>query len=240
MDKKWVKKIEKNIPSHMPNPNPAFRLNVFAPSYSGKSFAINDLLTNPKYGYSKVFKPDQIFIMSPTYETDESYKDLKKVMEGHEQNVVDHYDEDFILAILDFQKKKKREKKARPVLLLVDDLITTINQKRQNEMVNIYIRARHQYVSCILTSQKYKLVNSPIRVNACSNIYFSNRMNRKELNDISEECPDNFFYELAKDLRRNNHFDYDFIFMNLKKPFSQRYYRNWDKCFKIDNNYLED
>ena len=240
MDQKWKKKIDKYIPKHMPNADPAFRLNVYAPSHSGKSYMINDLLTNPKYGYSKVFKPEQIFIMSPTYESDDSYKQLKIVMKDNPQNIVDHYDENFILQILEFQKQKKKEKLARPVILLVDDLITTINQKRQNEMINIYIKARHQFVSVILTSQKYKLVQSAIRVNACSNVYFTNRQNKKELQDEADECPDDFFIELAKDLRKNDYFDYDFIFMNLKKPYTKRYYRNWENRFKIKNNYLED
>lgn len=240
MDKKWKKKIEKNILPHMPNPDPAFRLNVYAPSHSGKSYMINQLLTNPKYGYRKVFKPDQIFIMSPTYESDETYYELKKYMKGYEENITDKYDEEFIERILSFQKEMKRKKLARPVLLIVDDLITAINAKRQNEMINLYIRGRHWFISIILTSQKYKYVPAGIRINADCNIWFSNNMNKRELNDIAEECADDVFPFLTKDLRKNNYFQYDFIYCNMKKAYNKRYYRNFDKMFKIKYEDLED
>lgn len=239
MDKKWKKKIENNILDHMPNPDPAFRLIVYAPSHSGKSYTINDLLTNPKYGYKKVFKPSQIFIMSPTYESDESYKDLKQYMKGYEDNVVDNYDEEFIQKILKFQRSKKREGKARPVLLLVDDLITAVNAKRQSEMIDLFLKGRHSFVSIILTSQKFKYIPSGIRINSDVNIFFSNNMNRKELQDIAEEAPDDVINILTKDLRKNNYFQYDFIYSNLKKPFNERYYRNFDKLFKVKYEDLE-
>ena len=238
MERKFIKKIEKHIPKHLPIPTPtsSFRLNIYAPSFSGKSYLINDMLTNPKYGYKKVFSPERIFIMSPTYESDTSYEGLKKYMKDYEDtNITDRFDEDMILEILEFQKAKKKQKKMRPVLLLVDDLVTSVNAKRQNEMTNLYLRGRHWGVNLILTSQKYKYVPSGMRLNADCNIFFSNNMNRKELNDISEECPDDVFLDLCEDLKKNNYFQYDFIYQNVKHPFSKRYYRGFNKQFKLEN-----
>jgi hypothetical protein len=235
MEKKFIKKIDKYIPQHLPKPsaNSSFRLNIYAPSYSGKSYLINDMLTNPKYGYSKVYDAERIFIMSPTFESDTSYEKLKKKMKDNPENITDKFDEEMILEILDFQKQMKRQKKMRPVLLLVDDLVTSVNAKRQNEMINLYLRGRHWGISIILTSQKYKYVPSGIRLNADCNIFFSNNMNKKELIDISEECPDDVFLKLANDLRENNYFQYDFIYQNVKHPFNKRYYRGFNKQFKV-------
>lgn len=239
MDIKWKNIIKKNRVEHLPNPDPSFRMVCYAPSYSGKSYMINDLITNPEYGYKKIFKPNQIFIMSPTYESDDSYKELKKYMTGHEDNVIDNFDEGFIKNITAFQQSKKKEGKARPVLLLVDDLITAVNSKRQNEMVNLFIKGRHSFISIILTSQKYKMVPSGIRVNADSMIWFSNNMNKKELLDISDECADDVFIPLTEDLRKNNYFQYDFIYCNMKKPYNERYYRNFNEVFNVSYEDLD-
>jgi len=235
MDINWKRKIElfKKNHKHLPIPDKSgFRMAVYAPSFSGKSFMINDLLTNPEYGYNKVFKPSQIFIMSPTYKNDDSYKDLKKMMKDNPENIIDNYNEDFINSILDFQHQKLKENKCRPVLLIIDDLITSIKSTRQGKLVDLFIKGRHHKVNIIITSQKYKLVPSSIRVNSSANIYFTNNMNKKELDDIAYESSDDYFKPLAENLRKD-YFQYDFIYCNMKKPYNEKYYKNFNKKFNI-------
>lgn len=234
MDKKYVNKIERYIPQHLPCPNPALRTIVVAPSYSGKSYFINEMLTDPKYGYCKVFKPSQIYIMSPTYETDTSYKDLKKYMKKHEDNVVDDFDQDFIKDIFETQKKNKLNKEAKPVLLLIDDLVTKIPTRKQTILTDLFFKGRHLFVSIILTSQMYKAIPKALRTNACSYIFFSNNMNSKEINEVADEMPDDYITSYVEDLRKpENYFQYDFIYVNMKMPKDKRYYKNMNEILYI-------
>ena len=41
-------------------PQPAFRLILVAPSSSGKTTLVNNLLTRPEFGYKKLFKKKKI------------------------------------------------------------------------------------------------------------------------------------------------------------------------------------
>lgn len=55
------------------DPDSSFRLGIFASSNSGKSYLISEMLTNPKWGCIDKFKPDHIFIVSPTVSYDPAY-----------------------------------------------------------------------------------------------------------------------------------------------------------------------
>jgi hypothetical protein len=230
MEQSYLNLIERNQIDHMPQI--VFRLNVYAPSFSGKSYMINDLLTNPKYGYSKIFKPEQIYILSPTFESDESYNTLREVMKNHKNNIRDDYDEDFLKEIVNKQKLTKNSKRAKPIIILIDDLVTKIDRHKAKELIDLYYKGRHLFINIILTSQKYKEVPPAIRVNSCSNIYFTNAMNKGEINQIEQDQTSDIFKDCVINLRKFNYFQYDFIYVNLKMPFDKRYYRNFDTVFQ--------
>jgi len=235
MLKKYKTKADKYIKSHLPNPIPAFRLNIYSPSYSGKSYLINKLLTENKYGYNRIFKGDQIFIFSPTFETDESYKELRTKMEGYEDHIYEDYDEDVIDAIISHQKKKKKEKEAKPMLLLIDDLVSKIDNNQKKSLIDLYMTGRHKYISIIMTSQQYKYMPKPMRINASDIIIFPNNMNSRELRDIADEMPNDevkdYIDYIKENATDNNH--YDFLYINMKKPKNKRYFMNMWKILNV-------
>ncbi|MCB9097723.1 MAG: hypothetical protein H6630_08950 [Arcobacter sp.] len=230
MNPEFEKIINKYSVEHMPKPT--FRLNVYAPSYSGKSYMINQLLTNNIYGYTKIFKPSNTYILSPTYDFDDSYKELRERMKLHKNNITDDYSNEFLDNILEKQKIQKQQGSAEPVVVLIDDLITKIDRFQAKSLENIYFKGRHYFISIILTSQQYKKVPPSMRLNACSNIYFTNSMNKNEINQIEQDQTSDIFRKCVENLRTFNYFQYDFIYVNLKLPMNERYYRNFDTIFK--------
>lgn len=229
MDNKTKKRIEKYIESYLPNPNPAFRMCVYAPSYSGKSYFINKLLTDKKYGYYKIFKPNNIYVFSPTFQSDSSYKELKKELKkGDYENVMTYLDYDKIEEIIKEQKEMKRRKEAEPVLFLIDDLITQIPSRGFSKITDLFFSGRHAFISIILTSQTYKSVPKAIRLNADSNLFFYNNMNKIERKEIIENSPDDDIEDILENLKNNKEEDkrYDFLYQNMKKGIKNRYYLN--------------
>mmetsp|Transcript_7526 Transcript_7526/g.11386 ORF Transcript_7526/g.11386 Transcript_7526/m.11386 type:complete len:120 (+) Transcript_7526:486-845(+) len=59
----------------LPNPSTCFRLLIFAPSNSGKSNLIKNLITRDEFGYNKHYA-NNIFLFSRTIRIDEIWKNL--------------------------------------------------------------------------------------------------------------------------------------------------------------------
>jgi phage pi2 protein 07 len=87
-----------NIPSFMMQL--PFRLIVIAPTSSGKSTMIHNLLSKPQFNYKQVFK-NNIFLFSPSNKFDEVLDSLKI----KDENKKDFMDEEFIENIMEEQKE---------------------------------------------------------------------------------------------------------------------------------------
>lgn len=227
MDPKYARKIKKHVPAHMPDPTQGFRFAVVAPSMSGKSYMLNKMLTEKKYGYSKVFDPMCTFIFSPTFEYDESYKELRKRMKGYEDNVLRDVDFDFMEDIVARQQTAKRKKKARPTLLLIDDLVLKLNPRKLTTLTDLFYSGRHSFISIILTSQSYKSIPRAMRLNCCTMAFFVNSLNSSEKVCVAQEAPDDSFLPLCSHLETHKYCRYDFIFLNYKMD----RYNRWMRCF---------
>lgn len=235
MDPVYARRIKKHVPKHMPDPTHGFRYIVVAPSLSGKSFMINDLLTNPKYGYTKVFDPICTFVFSPTFAYDDSYKALRKRMKMYQDNIRSDLasdDFDFIKQILARQRKAKKVGKARPTLLLIDDLVLKLSPRKLSIITDLFYSGRHDKISIIISSQSYKSVPRAMRLNCCCMSFFTNNLNSSEKRVIAEEAPDDSFLPLCEHLERNNYCRYDFIFLNYRMDRWNRWMRNYDR--KLD------
>ena len=220
--------------SHIPDFLPAapFRMLFVAPSNSGKSLIIGNLLSKPEFGLKQTFKSN-IWMFSPTYENgDPSYHgvNIKK------ENIYNSYDENAINAILNEQRSiiAKRGKKRSPHLLFVlDDLITAIPQSRHSQLVTLFFSGRHVKVSLIVTSQTAKSIPKPIRLNASAMIIL--RVNNIEVKALAEEqqVDIDIFEEMYRTATAE---PYSFLFINLTKPISERYYERFDHRLEIEEN----
>lgn len=172
-------------------------------------------------------------MFSPTYENgDPSYHgvNIKK------ENIYNSYDENAINAILNEQRSiiAKRGKKRAPHLLFVlDDLITAIPQSRHSQLVTLFFSGRHVKVSLIVTSQTAKSIPKPIRLNASAMIIL--RVNNIEVKALAEEqqVDTDIFEEMYRTATAE---PYSFLFINLTKPISERYYERFDHRLEIEEN----
>ena len=117
-----------NIPSFMMQL--PFRLIVIAPTSSGKSTMIHNLLSKSQFNYKQVFK-NNIFLFSPSNNFDEVLDSLKI----KDENKKDFMDEEFIENIMEEQKElieKNNKSKATHILMIFDDVVLQIKNTKEN------------------------------------------------------------------------------------------------------------
>jgi GTPase SAR1 family protein len=217
-----------NIPSFMMQL--PFRLIVIAPTSSGKSTMIHNLLSKPQFNYKQVFK-NNIFLFSPSNNFDEVLDSLKI----KDENKKDFMDEEFIENIMEEQKElieKNNKSKAPHILMIFDDVVLQIKNTKENILKKIFFYGRKYKISCIITSQKYKALIPDYRLNASNYIYFLN-VNSKEKQAIADDqaIEKKTFYQIWKIAEDDG--QYSFIYVNLKEPIKSRYYINFLKRVNI-------
>ena len=173
-------------------PKPPFRLLIIKPSGAGGSTLVANMLSS-RFPYKRFFGKN-IFVFSPTFESDPVYKDAKI----EKDNVCDHYDESLLREIYDEQKKEKAKKRGlEPVLIILDDLIVSLPSNQKNYVSHLFMSGRHMNISIIILSQSYKLISRGIRMNATHIITMS--VSSAEASKMAEEsCADNFIQKLNK------------------------------------------
>lgn len=213
-----------NIPSFLPQP--PFRMVFVAPTNSGKTTVINNMLSRPSFGYKAVFK-NNIFLFSPSSKFD----DVLDGLNIKESNIKTELDEPFIDEIMEDQKKiisEHGKKKSPHLLFIFDDVVLQIKKTGDNSLKRIFYYGRKYNISSMITTQKYKALQTDYRLNASNYIYFLNT-NNKEKTTITDDQP------IDKDLfnqiweRAQNDGNYSFIYVNLNQPVKDRYYINFTK-----------
>jgi hypothetical protein len=82
--------------------------------------------------------------------------------------------------------KKKAEGKKTKFLFIFDDITTFLSASNSSFFATLATRARHLNISYIITTHKYKALNSLLRNNAQQQIFFK-VTTALELNSISDE-----------------------------------------------------
>jgi len=200
---------------------PPFRCIIIAPSNSGKSVLISNLISSRDLPYRKYFKKN-IFIWSSTFHlTDPSFEMSDNIEKG---NVFNEYNENTIQDLINEQIgiiHKYTKKKAPHLLFIFDDVVQDLNQSRQSVLNKLFFSARHYNISLILLSQQYKMVPRSMRLNSSDTIIFQTG-NNSEVQKIAEEqaIPVDKFKEILKHATSE---PYSFLVIHNKLPLSQRY-----------------
>lgn len=165
-------------------PQPPFRLVVVAPSNTGKSIMVSNLISSDSFPYKKYFK-DNIFIFSPTFKMGsmEGMTNIKK------ENVFDTFNTEVLNSIVSEQKsliETYGKKKCSDILIVLDDVVGELDAKRKEFLKKSYFGLRHFKGSIILLAQQYKAIPKPVRMN-CSDSIFFEVANEAELGNITEE-----------------------------------------------------
>jgi hypothetical protein len=119
---------------------------IVAPTGSGKSFLLSNIITRPTFGYVKQY--DRIIVMSPTIYTDELWSSLITTPAGRHIEIVPQYDESFITALLNSQdadvermkaEKKNRRKKGSGANRMYEVLATTPATDFESAIANMQL-----------------------------------------------------------------------------------------------------
>lgn len=165
-------------------PVPPFRLVVVAPSNTGKSVMVSNLISSDNFPYKKYFK-ENIFIFSPTFKMGSmtGMDNIKK------ENIFDTFNVEVLNSIISEQKdliETYGKKKSSPILIILDDVVGELDAKKKEFLKRAYFGLRHYNGSIILLAQQYKMIPKSARMN-CSDTVLFEVANENELRDITDE-----------------------------------------------------
>lgn len=221
-------KEKHDIPNILPQP--PFRLILVAPSSSGKTTLINNILTRSEFGYNKLFKKN-VFLFSPSIK----YDDALDKLGVKDDNTRSHYDEKFINEIVEDQKEvinKHGKNKAPHILMLFDDIVLELPKTKSSELKKLFFYGRKFKISLIITTQKYRQLEPAYRLNASQYVYFQN-INTKEYDAIADDQPisKTVFKNIWKHAQDQG--EYSFVYVDLTEKLKDRYYINFTSRVRI-------
>jgi hypothetical protein len=195
---------------------------------SGKSNLLVNLLLRDEY-YNKDFNGDDIYIVSPSVDTDDKLKKLVNVKEIPEHNLMPDFDEDVIAELYKMLEEEYREaiengEKPTNKLIVFDDISYKgdLKKKKNGVIAKIFSNGRHINLSCIVTAQKYSDISSSARENANGAIFFD--MSNKQLElveaDVNYTGPKKDFMKM---FRGNIGAKHSFIVVNFTNEKDKRY-----------------
>jgi GTPase SAR1 family protein len=192
-----------------PLKQPPFSLVLIAPTKSGKSNIIVNLLKNSYFGYDDVF--EEIYYISPTVTIDST---LKSILE--DDNIIKISDEDDLKFLDDIlndivKNQKAKEKEDRKhVLIILDDCLDYLKKSKRLDALPSY--SRHYKITLIITTQVYNALPTKLRKNI--NCFIISKIyNNKDLINIEEELGANF-NNFKENYNKATEKKYDFLFVD--------------------------
>jgi hypothetical protein len=204
-----------------PLPKPPFTMALVAPTKSGKSNLIVNLLKNSYFGYDDVF--DEIYYISPTVGIDETLRSINEdddIIKIDEEDDLKYLD-DILNDIVKNQKSKAKEER-EPVLIVLDDCLDYLKKSKRLDSLPSY--SRHYNISIIITSQVFNAL--PIKLRKNASCYLIARIyNNKDLQNIEEEIGANFS-DFKTNYDKATKEKYNFLFVDNRNI---ELWRNFDE-----------
>jgi GTPase SAR1 family protein len=162
---------------------------VAGPSGCGKTSLTVQMLTQLFVNKGSVF--EKVYVFSPSIFVDPAW--LPIFVKDDEQLYYDHWDSAAFQRIIDVQHKviqkakQTGQKKMFNICIVVDDFADSPQVSRNDTLLHsCFTRGRHNFISTIVATQKYRALSPIIRVNASALIVFRCR-SQQELDAIVEE-----------------------------------------------------
>lgn len=162
----------------------------------GKTSIIVNLLANPKFPYSKIFKGDNIYIISNN-KLDNKLDALSKALDIPDGNR-EEFDVNYLDALYDdledqFQEAKMENEPIPNFLIIFDDVGFDgglANRSVKENIINkLVCNGRHVNISTLFSVQKYSMANTTLRSQLTGAIL--GKTSAKEIDLIAEDL--NFF-----------------------------------------------
>lgn len=226
----YVAPVKNTIPEPLMNftSRSNFILGIIAPTGSGKSVLISNLL---RIYYKNVF--DKVFFCSSNVNEhkqvfDNAYNSIEfdenRIFSTINNQIINHIKEEITLDE-HFDEPDFR------ALLVIDDLITEVMKKKNEDIVKFILQSRHLKCSIILVSHKFNFIPTVIRNNLTEIILFRSKSLQeietiyKGIIDLKKED----FEQLYEYCTSEPH---SFLYSKLNKN-PQLYYRNFDEKLSV-------
>lgn len=220
--------IKEPLPNFKTRSN--FIMSIIACTGSGKSVLISNLI---RIYYKNVF--NKIYFCSSNITDDNKvYDNAYSSVIFDELRTFQTIDNNIINYIkMDIENDEDFEEKDFKALIIIDDLISEVANKKNKDLIKFILKSRHLKCSVIIVSHKYNLLPSIIRNNLTHIILFRTKSNL-ELDAIYKGIIDidyDLFIKLYHDATDENH---SFLYSVLNKN-PQLYYKNFDTKYIIEN-----
>jgi adenylylsulfate kinase-like enzyme len=199
---------------------------------SGKSTVLVNLLKRKEL-LGGAF--ERIFLISPTAKSD----DVQKHLEVPEEDIIDNLREapEVLEQIMDSQREEiisKGAHKAPLYALVYDDVVGDRDLMKHENFVKTFIACRHYNMTTFLCSQSYTAVPRRVRLQAMNIFYFKGSNSEAEL--LAEEYapPGLNKKDTLKLISFATGDKYNFLHINKRVPFEERYRRNLDQVIHFD------
>jgi GTPase SAR1 family protein len=211
---------------------------IIGPSASGKTYLLNNLITNI---YKKCF--ERVYIFSQSIYLDRTYDPIKETQKEikNEDLYFETFDESALQNIINNHSriisKLKEEKMSEMynICIVIDDFIDDRRISNNSKALNsLFIRGRHSFISTICLIQKYISVSPMIRLNVSALMIFKLK-NMKDLNALLDETSALINKKkLLEIYERAIEEKYNFLYINLMADnINEMFFINFDKQFRI-------
>jgi len=185
---------------------------------SGKSYLLRERIIP-----SIISEYKDVMVFTPTAALDDGWKKLKAKYKK-KIHLFPEFESDKVTEFIRLHGEAKEEGSKDKTMVIFDDVTNRLTQSNDSYFSKLSIFARHYNLSYIVTSHKFRALNTLMRNNATTKIFFKVNSN-PEMNAIKEELgtanvsPDNL-----EDAIRGNTGKYK-AFMIQVGPDDDAYYR---------------
>lgn len=205
---------------------PVFRGVLLGPTNSGKSTYIKNVLFNGAWKYNKYF--DEIYVWIGSLDDLEEMKDLahehklNKKMEFYQT-----FDNSEIKDL--FTEIENDRARINRILFIFDDQACNEITKhtKTNVIDEIWMRGRHLGISCIVSTQKYKILNQNVRQLNLSHLIVFQGVNKTDYEHVLQEHAGQLEeHQFRKIMDSQLQKKYDFIIINYQKELNEGRFQN--------------
>ena len=198
--------------------------------------------------YRGVF--DRVFYFSASADLDPALAPIKKycVQElgmdpDREECLYNTFDLQIVENIISRQRKALKQAKLQrleelpQVLLVIDDFADDVKVARGDLLKTLFVRGRHSGISTLVMTQKVRLIQPAVRVNASFYIVFRLK-NYQDLSSIIEEISALAPIKTVRALYDHaTAKPYSFLYVNLQaKDLRTTFYRNFESLLVVNSS----
>lgn len=202
----------------IPEPLPKSHVLFSAPTSSGKSTLILNMILRDKFKYNKYFK--DIFYVSPTIKYDDNFEILDdyEPKRGRADIHLIEAEENINNQLKDLLEDIKSDDKKKRLIIL-DDCIHLLNNSKV--LQQLLTSGRHNGITTWITTQSFRKINKTVRNNCLDYIIF--KSTESDLRGLIEDISEDKFETLHNKYQEATAIPYQFLHIRTRAPAEKRY-----------------